>query len=803
MAARMLIDATAPEENRVAVVDGKKLVSFDFESTARKQLKSNVYLAKITRVEPSLQAAFVDYGGNRHGFLAFSEIHPDYYRIPVEDREALIAEEAELAKQQAEEEEKAEAAAEASKKKKKTSKDTEEEKEDSEVEASDEDDNKEKKAQPTAEIIEVEKDKTTETVGGEQAEEDDEDEVDDEKNLARRLSKLRRRYKIQEVIKPRQILLIQVTKEERGNKGAALTTYISLPGRYCVLMPNSPRGGGVSRKIANPKDRKRLKEILKELKIPTGMSVILRTAGVSRNKTEIKRDLDYLLRLWNNIRKETLESTAPALIYEEGDLCKRAVRDLYTPDVSEVLVAGSQGYRRVKDFMKMLVPSHAKKVVEYKDEKMPLFQRYQVESEINDIFNPRANLPSGGYIIINPTEALVSIDVNSGRATRERNVDDMALKTNLEAAVEIARQLRLRDLGGLVVIDFIDMEHYRHNSKVERKLKEAMSSDRARIEIGRISGFGLLELSRQRLRPSLTETHFETCPSCEGTGIVRTVDSAALVVLRAIEEEGIRGRASQITVTAPAKVALYILNHKREVLAQIESTYDCQVFIRGDKEMQQHELTLEHSRGNKRGSNKNSRHKSKNNAPVSQGQNSNDDETPQENEETASQERDDDNKTNSNRGRGRRRSQYRTRRGGRGRGRHKNQNGQDQENQNEVPQDVNKDAIANNDSKEDKKTETSEDKPKKRGRSSKAKKATENKSVKIDIAEGNPDEAKAEKKETKPKKKAAAKKKVPKESEKAEKKEPALVSAGGDPDYVKVNAAPEEPKKGWWNKLVE
>ncbi len=785
MAARMLIDATQPEENRVAVVDGKKLVSFDFESTARKQLKSNIYLAKITRLEPSLQAAFVDYGGNRHGFLAFSEIHPDYYRIPVEDREALLAEEANIAKLEEEEAEKAEAAAEAEKASKKKS-DKVKEEEFIEEAIIEEDLGNEAKA--TGDIIDVEKDNTTETVGGEES--DDEDDEDDEKaNLARRLSKLRRRYKIQEVIKPRQILLIQVTKEERGNKGAALTTYISLPGRYCVLMPNSPRGGGVSRKIANPKDRKRLREILKELKIPAGMSVILRTAGVNRNKTEIKRDLDYLLRLWNNIRKETLESTAPSLVYEEGDLCKRAVRDLYMPDVSEILVAGEDGYRHVKDFMKMLIPSHAKKVVQYKDEKIPLFQRYQVEGEISDIFNPRANLPSGGYIIINPTEALVSIDVNSGRATRERNVDDMALKTNSEAAVEIARQLRLRDLGGLVVIDFIDMEHYRHNSKVERKLKEAMSSDRARIEIGRISSFGLLELSRQRLRPSLTETHFETCAHCQGTGIIRTVDSAALVVLRSIEEEGIRGRSSQITVTVPANIALYILNHKRDVLAQIESNYGCHVFIRGDDDMQPHEINLEYTRGGKRQQQKPPKRES------SEG-------SVKETEEASSEEEGDDQGErrggcNNNR---RRRSQYRTRRGGRGREPKLPESQEEDTSSSQAPA---QETVANDANEADK-----PEKPKKkRGRPAKAKKAdvTETKSIKIEIEE----ETKAAKT---PKAKATKAKdadkteevKASKKTAKAKKKEPALVTTGGDrPDYEKVNETPEKPKKGWWNKLVE
>ncbi len=795
MATRMLIDASQPEENRVAVVEGKKIFSFDFESTARKQLKSNIYLAKVTRVEPSLQAAFIDYGGNRHGFLAFSEIHPDYYRIPVEDREALLAEEADIAKQEAEEAERAEAASDVADSDKKVSEEIDDEDTD-DIDT----DNSNKKKKPTAEIIEIEKDKTTETVGGESALEEEDDD-DEQKTLARRLSKLRRRYKIQEVIKPRQIVLIQVTKEERGNKGAALTTYISLPGRYCVLMPNSPRGGGVSRKISNPKDRKRLREILKELNIPAGMSVILRTAGVNRNKSEIKRDLDYLLRLWNNIRAQTLESTAPSLIYEEGDLCKRAVRDLYTPDVSEILVAGDKGYRRVKDFMKMLIPSHAKKVVHYKDEHIPLFHRYQVENEINDIFNPRADLPSGGYIIINPTEALVSIDVNSGRATRERNVDDMALKTNMEAAVEIARQLRLRDLGGLVVIDFIDMEHYRHNTKVERKLKEAMSNDRARIEIGRISGFGLLELSRQRLRPSLTETHFETCPHCQGVGIIRTVDSSALLVLRAIEEEGIRGRSSEITVTIPNDIALYILNHKRDVLAQIETNYACRVYIRADQEMRPHELNLEHVRGSKQN---NKRHKKKdthNLASRKKSSNSEDKKSDKKAENDSDQKTDQKGEDERRNGRNnrRRRSPYRTRRGGRGR------RDSDQNKDESVADQTNFPANESAHKPEQEKTDVtkkSESKPKKAKPSKKPAKKKADQDTKtpqqIEIVEGKPEdkgEEKVSKTKTVAKKSTTAKKKS--EKLKVDQKEPEKS------EHIKVNDAPEKPKKGWWNKLIE
>ena len=431
-------------------------------------------------------------------------------------------------------------------------------------------------------------DETYETVGGDEAE---------ETQLKRRMlhNRLSRSYKIQEVIKRRQIMLVQVNKEERGNKGAALTSYLSLAGRYCVLMPNSPKGGGISRKIANPKDRKKMKEILSDLDVPEGMAVILRTAGLERTKAEIKRDFEYLMRLWDSIRETTLQSTAPALIHEEANLIKRAIRDLYTRDVDEVLVAGEEGYRIAKDFMKMLMPSHAKKVQQYRDP-IPLLQRYQVESQIDALHNPTVQLKSGGYIVINPTEALVAVDVNSGRSTKERNIEETAYKTNLEAAEEIARQLRLRDLAGLIVIDFIDMEEDRHNTAVERKLKEAMKQDRARVQIGRISGFGLLELSRQRLRPSLMEAHFEVCPMCKGTGVIRSLPSASLTLLRAIEEEGLRGRASEITVQTPTAIALYILNQKRDALLEIEARYGMRVQIDGDDTIQHPDYRIHKSK---------------------------------------------------------------------------------------------------------------------------------------------------------------------------------------------------------------
>jgi ribonuclease E len=538
---RMLIDATHPEETRVVVLSGNRLEDFDVEVASRKQLKGNIYLAKVTRVEPSLQAAFVDYGGNRHGFLAFNEIHPDYYQIPVADREILVAQH----------------------------------------------DAAEKEDEATKSADEGEDPGGVETIGG-----DDSEEVE-----ARRPIPSPRHYKIQEVIKRRQIILVQVVKEERGNKGAALTTYISLAGRYCVLMPNTARGGGISRKITNSSDRKRLKTILRDLGIPEGMAVIVRTAGAERNKTEIRRDYEYLLRLWNSVREHTLESVAPALVHEEANLIKRTIRDLYNSEISEVIVAGDDAYRLAKNFMKLLIPSHAKKVQPYRDESAPLIHHYEVESQLDAIHNPVVQLRSGGYIVINSTEALVAIDVNSGRSTRERNIEETALKTNLEAADEIARQLRLRDLAGLVVIDYIDMEVSRNNAQVERRLKEAMRGDRARIQLGRISPFGLLELSRQRLRPSLQETSSEPCPYCAGSGIRRSTESTALYVLRAIEEEGLQRPGGEITVHMPNQVALYVLNHKRAALTEIEARHDLTIVLDADDSLVPPDHRIERPKG--------------------------------------------------------------------------------------------------------------------------------------------------------------------------------------------------------------
>ncbi|WP_028467417.1 ribonuclease E/G [Nisaea denitrificans] len=562
MSKSMLIDATQAEETRVVLLSGNRVEDFDFETESRKQLKGNIYLARVTRVEPSLQAAFVEYGGNRHGFLAFSEIHPDYYRIPVEDREALLAEE------------RAEDAVAAAAAGDDAPAPTPEERAEARAShtAGDEDEDGPPAPPP-------------ESIGGDDTDGDDDD-VRPRKNISRR-------YKIQEVITRRQIMLVQVVKEERGNKGAALTTYLSLAGRYCVLMPNTARGGGVSRKITNIADRKRLKQIVEGLELPEGMAVIVRTAGSQRTKTEIKRDYEYLLRLWDQIREKTLTSSAPCLIYEEANLIKRSIRDLYTRDIDQVLVEGEDGYRIAKDFMRTLVPSHAKRVQPYKEQTVPLFHRYQIEGQLDAIHNPVVQLKSGGYLVMSQTEALVAVDVNSGRATRERNIEETALKTNLEAADEVARQLRLRDMAGLVVIDFIDMDEPRNQHAVERRMKDAMKNDRARIQLGRISHFGLMELSRQRLRPSVFEASTQVCVQCAGSGRVRSTDSTALHVLRAIEEEGIKQKASEISVFVPSEVGFYILNKKREALATIEERYGFLVFLEADDSLVTPDMRIE------------------------------------------------------------------------------------------------------------------------------------------------------------------------------------------------------------------
>ncbi len=682
MAKKMLIDATHAEETRVVVVDGNKVEEFDFESENKRQLAGNIYLAKVTRVEPSLQAAFVDYGGNRHGFLAFSEIHPDYYQIPVADREALMEEERAYAEAM-----KARDEAEEAKPKKRRSRSrskaadvksddpvetlevsTEptgmetidlddgdeaevpegtspmeivaetpvEEPDEGDAPAAEEapaedpatDEVEQQPAETSVEASEEVPNETAEATEDEPAEEteakseeeaktsDDETDVeggakskgadasskddtiesvadeDDSEDIRPPRKPRPRRYKIQEVIKVRQVLLVQVVKEERGNKGAALTTYLSLAGRYCVLMPNTARGGGISRKITNAADRKKLKDIASEIDVPTGAGLIVRTAGAKRTKSEIKRDYEYLQRMWEQIRELTLQSIAPAKIYEEGDLIKRSIRDLYNRDIDEVLVEGEGGYRIAKDFMKMIMPSHAKNVKRYEDA-LPLFARYQVESYLAGMFNPTVQLKSGGYIVIGVTEALVAIDVNSGRATKEGSIEETALKTNLEAAEEVARQLRLRDLAGLIVIDFIDMDERKNNSAVEKRLKDKLKTDRARIQVGRISGFGLLEMSRQRLRPGMIEATTQPCPACHGTGLIRSDDNMALSILRQIEEEGTRRRSREVLVRCPVSIANFLMNQKREHIAQIEARYGLSVRIEGDVHLVSPDFSME------------------------------------------------------------------------------------------------------------------------------------------------------------------------------------------------------------------
>jgi len=656
MPSKMLIDAAHPEETRVVAVKGNRVEEFDYESANKKQLRGNIYLAKVTRVEPSLQAAFVDYGGNRHGFLAFTEIHPDYYQIPVADRQALLEAEAEEeSRASAAEAAEDDAAAGRRRRRGRRGRGRHEGQRPREAERS---------SAPAAELVSVARleiddeidttpldpaatvameandlvhevseaaersddaDEAPETIQRhvQELDDDDDDEteagetigqpvalkegngdvvtetvesVGSEDALEELPERTRRRrgrpYKIQEVIRRRQIILVQVVKEERGNKGAALTTYLSLAGRYTVLMPNTARGGGISRKITQPTDRKRLREIAGELEVPEGMGLIIRTAGAQRTKTEIKRDYDYLLRLWENVRDLTLKSTAPALVYEEGSLIKRSIRDLYNKDIDEILVAGDDAYREAKDFMRMLMPSHAKNVKPYKEPE-PVFIRFQVERQLAAMFSPQVVLRSGGYIVINQTEALVSIDVNSGKATREHNIEDTALKTNLEASDEIARQLRLRDLAGLIVIDFIDMDERRNNRLVERRLKEALRNDRARIQVGRISHFGLLEMSRQRLRTGMLEGSTKPCPVCQGTGMVRSIESVALDILRSIEDRLITDGVVPLVATTAVDVALYILNQKRAHLNDIQLRYRIPITVTADENMHVSQFVIE------------------------------------------------------------------------------------------------------------------------------------------------------------------------------------------------------------------
>ncbi|MCY4549740.1 MAG: Rne/Rng family ribonuclease [Defluviicoccus sp.] len=623
MTKRMLIDSTHLEEVRVVITSANRLDEYDVETSTKRQFKGNIYLAKVTRVEPSLQAAFVDFGGDRHGFLAFNDIHPDYFQIPVEDREALVAaENAEGGNEsvaQALVDEIDSAVEEMSEADGPDSDDAEPAEDESDaaiaesagapvadVAAADAANSEEQPASADGEA--VPDSPVSETENGEdpagaearpasrrrrRGRKRNDGNGDAESGSGRRRA---RRYKIQEVIKRNQIILVQVVKEERGNKGAALTTYISLAGRYCVLMPNTARGGGISRKITNANARKKLKKIIDDLEIRNGMGVIIRTAGTERSKAEIRRDFEYLSRNWDEVRERTFNSIAPALVYEDASLIKRAIRDLYTRDVEEVLVDGVEAYQTAKQYMRMMMPSHAKRVQRYRETDIPLFHRYQIEGQLDAIHSPEVQLKSGGYLVIQATEALVSIDVNSGRSTRERNIEETAVNTNVEAADEIARQLRLRDLAGLVVIDFIDMQESRNLRQVERRLKDAMKADRARIQIGRISGFGLLELSRQRLRPSLQEASSQTCPHCRGAGFVRSTESMALQVLRALEDEGIRHRLGEVTVSIPSSVALYVLNNKRAMLTDLESRYGFRVTLLGDDSVIPPDMRIERVR---------------------------------------------------------------------------------------------------------------------------------------------------------------------------------------------------------------
>jgi len=590
----MLIDANHPEQTRVVVVDGQRLLEFDTEIASQHTLRGNTYLAKVTRVEPSLQAAFVDYGGNRHGFLPFNEIHPDYYRVSVADRKALNA-------------------SEAARRPRPDDPDNEDEfgvTDQPDTDYGDEDSIGEDRFLATESgdaavhdnsvELDTENGKSNDNADGE-CKTRANDSSSSRRGRSRRTSeedrcrdvRLRRSYTIQEVIKRGQIMLVQVVKEERGTKGAAVTTYLSLAGRYCVLMPNTARGGGISRKITNTKDRAKLKETVDSLQIPQGMAVIVRTAGIGRTKTEIKRDFDFLAKSWDRIRDLTLKSRAPALIYEESGLIKRTLRDTYTREIEEVLVQGEVAYREAKDFMKTLMPSHAKRVQPYKDSSPPLFHRFRIDAQLQHLHSPVVQLRSGGYLVINLTEALVAIDINSGRSTRERHIEETALKTNLEAADEIARQLRLRDLAGLVVIDFIDMDDRRNNSQVERRLKDALRGDRARVQVGRISPLGLLELSRQRLRPSLLETMMQPCAVCAGLGRVPSPGSSALRILAAVEDEGIRGHSSLIRVHLQSDAAFYILNEKRDDLARIERDYKLRCTFVPDPAMTVAEMRIE------------------------------------------------------------------------------------------------------------------------------------------------------------------------------------------------------------------
>jgi ribonuclease E len=938
MSKKIVIDATHEEETRVALIDNEgRLEDYDIESAARKLLKGNIFLAKVTRVEPSLQAAFVDYGGNRHGFLPFSEIHPDYYRIPIADKEKILEEEKELRRKldeaaEAEEDgeldpEKArrivedhtrgsessddveakEGEAEEPKKKttaKKSKKSEEEapaensleaeiekaltegekaaeEEQEAQAEEKPKRGRRKKTAAKKSEVQEIVDDETVEEANGNvvEPEEDEADDVngnvavseeeeeandvdgnvdssdDDEnngnQNKGRRgrfrgrrgrggrggrnnrggnrhnasrgqqsrdddefanpmqplWNKIRRNYKIQEVIKRGQIMLIQVNKEERGNKGAAVTSYITLPGRYCVLMPNSAQGGGVSRKISDRKDRRKMRDILKSLEVPEGMSVILRTAGLTRTKTEIKRDHTYLTRLWNSIRELTLKSSAPALIHEEGNLLHRIIRDVYSKEFEEISVAGEKGYKETRNIMKMMMPSHAKRVVEYKED-TPLFIQNNVEKQIEAVHETTVQLKSGGYLVINPTEALVSVDVNSGRATRERHIEETALKTNLEAAEEMARQMRLRDLAGLVVIDFIDMENRKNNRLVERALQKALSKDRAKVQCGQISNFGLMELSRQRLRPSMTEKNFIECPHCHGKGIVRTVDGAALTILRAIETEGVQGATGKLKVEAPSDVLLFLLNFKRTELSALEERYGLNILFDMNDEMGASDYNIEANKPKKHKNQKNQKQNNKNQNRNQRGKH----------KDAANEDSNDDVKSDND----------------------KPQKGKAKK---AAPKKEEKVVEAEDQVSEDEKTEEVQEEKPKRGRKKAAAKKVEDKTVADEETAEAPkkkttrgrkkkaDEEKAEatdekvapkkgrakkadkeetssEEEKKPAKKTARKPKAKKDEKVVELEQPAPeapVEEAKEPEYNIISEKTDDgkKKKGWWSRMLE